>query len=92
MPRSATVTILDDDDATRELYLDRANPSTFAGEGDSLSLYYTVTNLGNVATVGGVTIHDSLAAKLIAGRERYPRTRTLRTRIFPQCPARPPIR
>ena len=67
-PASASVAVTDND-AVRELRLDRSISPTFVAAGNEVYFGYTVTNLGNVATGAPLTIVDDVAGELTCGTE-----------------------
>ena len=67
-PASAAVAVTDND-AVRELRLDRSISPTFVAAGNELSFGYTVRNLGNVASGAPLTIVDDVAGELTCSTE-----------------------
>ena len=67
-PASASVAVTDND-AVRELRLDRSISPTFVAAGNEVYFGYTVTNLGNVASGAPLTIVDDVAGELTCGTE-----------------------
>ena len=67
-PASASVAVTDND-AVRELRLDRSISPTFVAAGNELSFGYTVRNLGNVASGAPLTIVDDVAGELTCSTE-----------------------
>ena len=67
-PASASVAVTDND-AVRELRLDRSISPTFVAAGNEVYFGYTVTNLGNVASGAPLTIVDDVAGELTCSTE-----------------------
>ena len=67
-PDSAVVNVVDNDGVV-ELSLERSAPQFFGLAGTTVNFSYTVTNGGDVATDGAVTVQDDVAGAVACGAE-----------------------